>query len=151
MPEINGRIPTEVAANRKALYDSQGKSFMGVCEMPLVHAGAAIADTIGFGIILKRGTRLLGPVLVSNGAGTAASTLAVGIRNAATKVAVDATAVLAATAINAAQNISAITGTKLTNGQRYVLDQDCELYGTVAGAAIPANQVIRIEVPYLTA
>jgi len=151
MAEINGRIPTELAANRKALYDSQSKSFAAVCEMPLVHAGAAIADTIGFGIVLKKGTRLMCPVVVSNGAGTASCTLAVGLRNASTKVVNDATAVLAATAINAAQNITALTGTKLTNGQRYVLTEDSELYGTVAGAAIPANQAIRIEVPYLAA
>lgn len=151
MAEVNGRIPTEVAANRKALYDSQAKSFLAVCEMPLVHAGAAIADTIGFGVVLKKGARLLCPVTLSNGAGTASSTIALGIRNPVTKVAIDATALLAQTAINAAQTIQANTGTKLTAGQRYVLDQDAELYATVAGAAVPANQAIRFEVPYLAA
>ncbi len=151
MAEVNGRIPTEIAANRKALYDSQAKTFVAVCEMPAVHAGAAIADTIGFGLVLKKGTRLLCPVTLSNGAGTASSTLAVGLRNPVTKVAIDASAVLAATSIAAAQSIQANTGTKLTNGQRYVLDQDAELYGTVAGAAIPANQAIRVEVPYVAA
>jgi len=151
MAEINGRAAAEAAAGRKILPDSQGESARAVCEMPAVHAGAAIADTIGFGVVLKRGTRLLCPVTLSNGAGTASSTLAVGLRNPVTKVAIDATAILAATAINAAQTIQANTGTKLTNGQRYVLDQDAEIYGTVAGAAIPANQAIRIEVPYITA
>lgn len=150
MPEINGRFPAEVAANRKVLVDSAGEISTAVCEMPLVHAGAAIADTIGFGHILKRGTRLLCPVTLSNGAGTAASTLAVGLRNPVTKVAIDATAILAATAITAAATAQINTGTKLTNGQRYVLDQDAEIYGTVAGAAIPANQAIRVEVPYIT-
>ncbi len=151
MPEINGRIPTELAAGRKALFDSQGHSSVAVCEMPATHAGAAIADTIGFGIILRKGSRLVAPVTLSNGAGTASCTLAVGLRNPVTKVAIDATAILAATAINAAQNITAITGTKLTNGQRYVLPEDAELYATVAGAAIPANQAIRVEVPYIAA
>lgn len=151
MAEVNGRIPTEVAANRKALYDSQSKSFTAVCEMPLVHAGAAIADTIGFGIVLKKGTRLLCPVTLSNSAGTASSTLAIGLRDPVTKVAIDATAILAATAINAAQTIQANTGTKVTAGQRYVLPQDAEIYGTVAGAAVPANQAIRVEVPYVAA
>jgi hypothetical protein len=151
MAEINGRAPAELAAGRKVLYDSQGEKSVAVCEMPAVHAGAAIADTIGFGLTLKKGARLLLPVSLSNGAGTAACTLAVGLRNPVTKVAIDATAILAATAINAAQNIQANTGTKLTNGQRYVLDQDAEIYGTVAGAAIPANQAIRVEVPYVLA
>lgn len=151
MAEINGRIPTEVAAGRKALYDSQAGASVAVCEMPAVHAGAAIADTIGFGIVLKKGSRLLCPVTLSNAAGTASCTLAVGLRNPVTKVAIDATAVLAATAINAAQNIQATTGTKLTSGQRYVLLEDAELYGTVAGAAVAANQAIRVEVAYLAA
>jgi hypothetical protein len=114
-----------------------------------VHAGAQIADTIAFGLILKKGDRLLCPVTLSNGAGTASSTLAVGIRDAYTKVAIDATAILAATAITAAATAQANTGTKLTAGQRYTLPQDVEVYGTVAGAAIPANQVIRIEIPYI--
>jgi len=151
MAEINGRIPTELAANRKALYDSQAKSFTAICEMPAVHAGAAIADTIGFGVVLKKGARLLCPVTLSNGAGTASSTLAIGLRDPVTKVAIDATAILAATAINAAQITQANTGTKLTTGQRYVLLTDAEIYGTVAGAAVPANQAIRVEVTYLAA
>ena len=149
--EVLGRMPTELAAGRKVMFDTQARSFMAVAEMPLVHAGAQIADTIGFGIILKKGDRLLCPPTLSNGAGTASSTLAIGLRDPVTKVAIDATAILAATAINAAQTIQANTGTKLTAGQRYVLPQDAEIYGTVAGAAIPANQAIRVEVPYIPA
>lgn len=151
MAEINGRIPTELAAGRKPMFDSQARAFVAVAEMPATHAGAAVADTIGFGLILKKGDRLLCPVTLSNGAGTASSTLAIGLRDPVTKVAIDATAILAATAINAAQTIQASTGTKLTSGQRYTLTQDAEVYGTVAGAAIPANQAIRVEIPYLSA
>lgn len=151
MAEINARVPTELAAGRKALYDSQAKKFVAVCEMPATHSGAAIADTIGFGIVLKKGSRLLCPVTLSNSAGTASCTLAVGLRNATTKVAVDASAIFTARAIDTAQVVQANTGTKVTAGQRYVLDQDCEIYGTVGGAAVPANQAIRVEVPYLSA
>jgi hypothetical protein len=151
MAEVLGRIPTELAANRKALYDSQGKSFVAVCELNLLHATYAIADTIGYGIVLKKGSRLLGPVTLSNNAGTAACTLAVGLRDATTKVAVDATAILAATAINAAQTIQANTGTKIAAGLRYVLPQDCEIYATVAGAVVALDQAVRVEVPYIAA
>lgn len=149
MAEVLGRLPTEIAAGRKVLYDTQGESSVAVCELPLAHAAYEIADTIGFGIILKKGARLLGPVTLSNNAGTAACTLAVGLRNPVTKVAIDATAILAATAINAAQTIQANTGTKIAAGLRYVLDQDAEIYGTVAGAVVAIDQAVRVEVPYL--
>lgn len=151
MAEVNGRAATEIAAGRKVLFDSQGKTFRAVCELNLTHGTYAIADTIGFGIVLKKGTRLLGPIGFSNNAGTASSTLAVGLRNATTKVIVDATALATAVAVNAAQTVSLLTGTKIINGLRYVLDQDCEIYGTVAGAVIAVDQAIRIEVPYLPA
>lgn len=151
MAEVLGRGPTEFAAGRKLLFDSQVKSLIAVAEMPTTHAGANIGDTIAFGLVMKKGARLACPVTLSNGAGTASCTLAIGLRDATTKVAIDATAILAATAINAAQTIQANTGTKLTNGQRFVLAQDAEVYGTVAGAAIPANQAIRVEIPYLPA
>jgi hypothetical protein len=151
MAEVLGRIPTEIAANRKALYDSQGETSIAVFEMPTTHAGASIADTIGSGVILKKGTRLLAPVTLSFSAGTASCTLAVGLRSAATLTAIDATAIMAATAITSAATSQVNTGTKLTGGQRYVLLEDAEIYGTVAGAAVAANQAIRIEVPYVTA
>jgi hypothetical protein len=149
--EVNARIPTELAANRKALFDSQGKSFVAVAELPLTHAAYQIGDLIAYGIVLKKGTRLLAPVTLSNNAGTAACTLAVGLRNNLTKVAVDATAILAATAINAAQTIQANTGTKIAAGLRYVLTEDCEIYGTVAGAVLAIDQAVRLEVPYIAA
>lgn len=149
MPEINGRTPTELAANRKVLYDSQGEDSTATCEMPAVHTGAAIGDTIGFGLILKRGARLLCPVTLSNGTGTAGSTLALGLRHPVTKVASDATALATATAIAVAATAQLNTGTKLINGQRFVLTEDSEIFGTVAGAAVPANQAIRAEVKYV--
>jgi hypothetical protein len=149
MAEVNGRMPAEVAAGRKVLADTLGEKSVAVLEMPAVHAGAAIADTVGFGVVLKKGARLLCPVTISSAAGTASSTLAIGLRDPVTKAAIDATAVLAATSIAASATAQANTGTKLTAGQRYVLLQDAELYGTVAGAAMAANQAIRVEVPFI--
>lgn len=151
MAEVNGRLPDELANNRKVLADTQGKVSVTVCEMPLVHAGAAIADTINFGVQLKKGTRLLAPVTLSFSNGTASCTLALGLRDPVTKVAIDATALMAATAITTAGTSQINTGTKLTLGQRYVLPSDAEVYGTVAGAAVAANQAIRIEIPSIQA
>lgn len=157
MPEISARIATELAAGRKVLSDTQGHSSVAVFEMPLVHAGGAIADTFGSpvagqGLILRKGSRLLaGGIILSNSAGTAASTIACGLRNPVTKVAIDATAIMAQTAITTAATALIATGTKVNAGQRYVLPEDAEIYLTAAGAAVAANQAIRIEVPYITA
>lgn len=150
MADINGRAAAEIAAGRKVLCDTQNEVSMAVCEMPTTYT-AAQNDTVGFGIVLKKGTRLLNGVFLSNAANTASLTFQVGIRNNDTKVAVDATAVMAATAITSAANAEVNTGTKLTAGQRYVLDQDCELYGTFLAAAPTANAAIRVEVPYMSA
>jgi hypothetical protein len=149
MAEVNGRGATEIAAGRKLMTDSQGKDATAICELNLTHGQYSIADTIGYGIILKKGTRLRSGVILSNNAGTASCTLAIGLRNNVTKVAVDATAILAATAINASQTVMAFTGTKIAAGLRYVLDQDCEIYGTVAGAVVATDQAVRVEVPYI--
>lgn len=150
MAEINGRIPTELAAGRKALYDTQGKKFTAVCEMPTTYT-AASGDTVGSGVILKKGSRLLAGPVLSNATNTASLTLAVGIRDATTKVAIDATAIMAATAITTAATADIYTGTKITAGQRYVLLADAEIYFTFAAATPTANAAIRVEVPYLAA
>ena len=150
MPDINGRAAAELAAGRKVLPDTQGESGRAVCEMPTTYT-AAQNDTVGTGVILKKGTRLLCPVTISNAANTASLTLAVGLRNPVTKVATDATAIAAATAITTAATQQVNTGTKLTAGQRYVLESDQEIFFTLAGATPTANAAIRVEVPYITA
>lgn len=150
MADINGRIPAELAAGRKALYDSQSKSFVAVAEMPTTYT-AGQNDTVATGVILKKGSRLLAPVTISGNTNTASLTVAVGIRDATTKVAIDATALAAATAITTAATVQVNTGTKLTAGQRYVLPQDVEVYFTLAGAVPTANVPLRVEIPYIAA
>lgn len=128
---------------------AQNRVRMAVFEMAPVYAATAAGDTVGTGLVLAKGTRLLCPCTLSNGANTAALTLALGLRDAVTKVAVDATAIMAATGITAAATAQVSTGTKLTAGQFYTLPQDCEIYGTLAGAAGTANAAIRAEIPYM--
>lgn len=150
MADVNGRAAAEIAAGRKVLVDTQSEVSMAVFEMPTTYT-AAQNDTVGSGIVLKKGTRLLNGVFLSNAANTASLTFAVGIRDNITKVAVDATAIMAATAITSAANAEVNTGTKLTGGQRYVLTADCEIYGTFAAATPTANAALRVEIPYMSA
>jgi hypothetical protein len=149
MSEILSRNTTEIAAGRKLGFDCQGKQQVAICDMPATWS-ALNGDTYGFGIVLRAGTRLEGLPVISNSAGAASSTLSVGLRDPVTKAAVDATALVNAASITSAQTASFGTGTKINNGQRYVLPQDCELYCTFGGANPQANQAIRVEVPYIT-
>lgn len=148
MADINGRAAAEIAAGRKVLHDTVGVHKVAVAEMPAAYT-AAQNDTVGSGVILKKGTRLLSGVTISGGTNTASLTCAVGLRNPVTKVAIDATAIAAATAITTAATVQVNTGTKITAGQRYVLDQDAEIYFTLAGAAPTANIPLRVEVPHI--
>jgi hypothetical protein len=140
----------EKTAGRKSAAAVQNRVRVAVIQTVAAYTAPAQNDTIGTGLILPQGSRLLLPVTLSNGAGTASSTLAVGIRDPITKVAISADAAMAATSIAAAATAQINTGTKCITGQEYLLTQDAELYLTVAGAAGLANQQIRVEVPYLS-
>lgn len=137
-----------IAAGRKTDPTAQNRSRFAVITTPAAWS-AANGDTFATGIVLAKGTRLICDVVASFAAGAASSTLSIGLRDANTKVAVDATAIINALAITTAATSQVNTGTKLINGQDYVLPQDCEIYGTFGGATPQANQAIRVEVPYI--
>lgn len=142
------RSAVAIAAGRKTEPTAQNRVRAVLIDTPAAYT-AAQNDTFGTGIVLAKGTRLLAGPVLSNAANTAALTLALGLRDATTKVAVDATAIMAATAITSAATGPINTGTKITAGQYYVLPQDCEIYGTFAGAAPTANAAIRAEIYYV--
>lgn len=143
------RTAASQVAGTKAPAAAHNRVRMAVVTMAAAYAQPAQNDTAATGIVLMKGTRLGGLPLVSNGAGTASSTLSIGLRNPVTKVAIDATAIVNALAINAAQISQPATGTKLITGQDYVLDQDAEIYLTFGGAAGLANQQIAAYIPYV--
>lgn len=150
MAEVNvTRTKLAQVAGTKSPASSHNRLRMAVVSMAAAYAAPAQNDTAGTSILLLKGTRLAGPVTVSSAAGTASSTLSVGLRNPVTLVAIDATAIVNAAAISAAATAQVNTGTKMLNGQDYVLDQDAEIYLTFGGAAGAANQQIRVEVPYV--
>lgn len=143
------RTSAAIALGQKTHPTNQNRVRVAIVETPATYAATADGDTFGTGLILAKGSRLIGPVTLSNAANTASLTLALGLRNPVTKVAIDATAIMAATAITSAATTQVNTGTKLTAGQYYVLTEDAEIYGTLAGAAGTANAAIRAHVPYV--
>ena len=106
-----------------------------------------IADTIEFGS-LPVGARVIGPLSSLNySAGTASSTLAIGDAASAARH-------LAATAINAAGNTALANPANgaasfETSDNSAAATNNCKLLGTVAGAAVAANQVITLRVAYV--
>lgn len=150
MAEVNvTRTRLSQIAGTKAPAGSFNRVRKAVVTMAAAYAAPAQDDTAGTALVLLQGSRLVGPVIVSNGTGTASSTLSVGLRDAVTKEVVDATAIVAAAAITTAGTAALNTGTKLTAGQDYLLPKDCEIYLTFNGAAGAANQQIRVEVPFV--
>jgi hypothetical protein len=112
-------------------------------------AAGAIGDTIDFCIVPK-GARFTLFGLVSCSAGTASSTMDVGLKSLKTGVAVDADGLAVAVNIAAAGQKTANGGALITNGAEYIATEDLILYGTIAGAAPPSGQAIVVDVPYVT-
>lgn len=149
MAELSTVTRTKVAqvAGSKMTATANNRERVAIIDTAAAYT-AANGDTFGTGIIIPKGARLLAPYL-SNAAGNASSTLSIGIRDAVTGVAIDATALINAASLAAASAGQIGTGTKIVNGQYYVMPQDVELYGTFGGATPLANAAIRVEVQYV--
>ncbi|WLE60941.1 hypothetical protein GIY62_06425 [Burkholderia plantarii] len=115
----------------------------------ITSVAAAIADTIYFGRI-PAGARVTS-VSINNAAGTASSTMSIGVRKASDKSGAVPAGLSAATSIATAQNASALTGSLVVNGLSYVTPYEVDVYGTIAGAATPASpgQVITVTVHHV--
>ncbi|WP_050465102.1 hypothetical protein [Herbaspirillum autotrophicum] len=149
--ELDTVTRTKIAqvAGTKSTATALNRIRTAIIDSAAAYAAAAINDTFGTALILPKGSRVVLPVSLSNAANTAASTLSLGIRDAVTKVPIDATAILNAASLAAAQTGQFNTGTKLVNGQYYVMPQDVEIYGTFAGAVTTANAAFRAEVQFV--
>lgn len=151
MAELTTATRTQIAqsAGLKAAPSAFNPERRIFIDTPAVWT-AANGDTAGTSMVIPAGSRILGGVSLSNAAGAASSTLSIGIRDANTKSIIDATAVMSATSIAAAQALSVFSGTKSVNGIYYVLPVDCELYLTFGGAAPQANQAISAVVGFVS-
>lgn len=149
MAEVNTTQGAKIVANTKLMpYESHGRSRFICSKMPTTYAAVPIADTIFIGRV-KAGTRFLANGTVSCAAGTASSTISIGLRETATGTVISATAL--ATGLDvAAAGVKAInTGAYVAAGAEYVTLKECDIYATVAGAVIAANQSLKFEINYV--
>ncbi len=143
------RSEVDYQAGRKATPSELNRVRAAIVESAATYT-AANGDTFATHLVIPAGSRIMGAVLASFGTGTASATISLGIRDAITKVAVDATAIVNALAVTTAATSWVHTGTKIITGQYYLMPQDVEIYGTFAGATPTANQAFRFEVLWVS-
>lgn len=151
MAEFNSRQAALIAAgtSTKPLSNSLGKKRTLVITTPATAAWAQ-NDTIASGIRLPKGVRFLSSSFVSHAAFGTSVTLDVGIRNFATKVAIDADGIAAAVAIASAGRSALNNGALVVDGVESVTTEESEVYATLTGANPTDNAQLRIEVDYLS-
>ena len=152
MAEVNSRQAAKIALGQKLSNNEAGRLRAVVIQTPAVFAALAINDTLAGGSFIPKGARVVG-ARVSNSAGTAGSTISVGLRNRLTGVVLSATAISSAIAITAATTLSvnAGNGAYIAAGANQVVSDDAEVYLTATGAVLAANQAVLVEVDYIGA
>lgn len=151
MSEVLSKQSALIAAGKKLQNgQDQGRRRDQVIIAPLLSTGFQINDTIGSGVLIPAGSRLLTASL-SNAAGSAGQLLDIGIRDFVTKVVIDQTAIGNGIAVTTAGSATVNNGTKVSGGVDYVTTQDAEIFITNRGAAAPANYQFVLTAGYLGA
>ena len=150
MAEVNSRQAAKIALGQKLSNNEAGRRRTVVFQTPAVFSQLAINDTLAGGVFIPKGARVVG-ARVSNSAGTASSTMNVGLRNRLTGVVLSATAISSAIAISSATttSVDAGNGAYIAAGVNQVVSDDAEVYLTATGAVLAANQLVRVEVDYI--
>ncbi|WP_369952100.1 hypothetical protein [Ralstonia syzygii] len=150
MAETNTAQAAKLAANTKLLpHENAGRQRILASKMPAAFAQLAINDTIFIGRIPVN-SRLLGGGIVSCAAGTATSTLDIGIRSTKTQTVINATGIATGVDVAAAGQKTANNGALIANGAEYVTAEMVDVYATVKVAVLAANQALKFEIPYVT-
>lgn len=149
MAETNTTQGAKILARTKLLpHESFGRQRGLNSKMPTTYAQLAINDTIFIGR-LPAGSRILADSWVSCGTGTASCTLDIGLRETATGTVLSATGI--ATGVDAAASgvKQANNGAYVTAGAEYVTLVEVDVYATVKGAVLAANQALKFEIAYV--
>lgn len=150
MAEVNTTQGAKLVAGTKlSPHESAGRQRMLASKMPTTYAQAAINDTIFFGRVPVN-SRILLEGWVSCAAGTASCVLDIGLRSTKTGTVIDADGIAVGIDIAAAGNKAANNGALIANGAEYVTTEECDVYGTIRGAVLAANQALKVEISYVT-
>ncbi len=151
MAEVNSVQAQKYLDGKKLLpAESHGRQRVLVATLPATHAAYAVNDTILLGRVPVNSRFLTGAIVSVGGAGTASSTLDIGTRVTKTGVVVDADGIAVGVDISAAGKITADTGALIAAAADSITATDVDVYATVKGAVLAANQQLRIEIPYVT-
>lgn len=150
MAEINSRQAAKIALGQKLMPSEAGKDRTVVFQTPATFTAMAINDTLASGLVIPAGARITG-CRISNSAGTASSTVNVGLRKKSDGTVLSATAISSAVAITSATtaDTNAGNGAYLAAGVDQVLTDDAEPYLTATGAVLAANQLVRVSIDYI--
>ena len=150
MAEVNTTQGAKLVARTKLLpHESHGRVRILASKMPAAYAQLAINDTVFIGR-LPKGSRILSTGKVSCAAGTASSTMDIGLRSTKTGTVIDADGIAAAVNTAAAGQKDANTGALIASGAEYVTLEDVDVYATATGAVLAANQSLKFEIQYVT-
>lgn len=150
MAEIVSRQAALIAAGTKmSPPQAMGQKRVIVFTSPATAAWAQ-NDTIASGIPLPIGTRITCNGMASHAAMGTSVTLDVGLRNFATKTAIDADGIAAGVAVASAGRSALNSGVMVKDGAEYVTTEVAEIYATLASANPTDDAQIRIEVEVIT-
>lgn len=151
MAETNSVQAAKIVAGKKLMpADSHGRQRVLIATLPATHDAYAINDTIFLGRVPANTRFLLGGVIGIADAGTASSTVDIGIRNTQTGVVIDADGLAAGVDISAAAVVKCDTGDLIAKASEYFTPAEVDVYATVKGAALKADQKMKFQIPYVT-
>jgi hypothetical protein len=149
MAEVNSTQMASVAAGSKLLPNADGgRKRLFYARYVQGASTQAINDTIYLGD-LPKGARICKDWLVNCGAGTASSTLDIGLRKKSDRTAIDADGIAASVNTAAAGYKDANTGALIAAGEEYVTTEAVEVYATITGAVFAASQKLTVEGSYV--
>lgn len=150
MAEVNSRQAAKIALGQKLADNENGKVRTLVFQTPATFTALAIDDTLASGQYIPEGARILG-CRISNSAGTASSTVNIGLRKRSDGTVISATAITSLIAITSATttSVDAGNGAYIAAGVAQTLADEAEVYLTAKGAVLAANQLVRVEVTYI--